>query len=128
MSKSKHRLILLLMYIGFLLWSLYYYVPDIIFYYDQVEGQGEITQIDKLRVYVDYHHESLGEEVSVSFKEGNKLYLEKLEKGKIVDMKYSKKFPSQISIVDYHSAPSLGGVVMIMIFLAPLILFRWIKF
>ena len=128
MNKSKHRTVLLLMYIVFLLWSLYYYVPGIMFYYDQVEGKGEITQIIQKRVHVDYYHEDLGKEVSVSFREGNKLYLEKLDVGKVVDIKYSEKFPLQISIVDYHSAPGLGGLVMIIIFLTPLLVFRWIEF
>ena len=128
MIKSKHRLSLLLMYGGFLLGSLYYYVPGIIFYYDQVEGQGEITQINQKRVYLDYYHEDSSKQVSVSFREGNKLYLEKLDVGKIIRIKYSKMFPSQISIIDFHSAPGMGGLVMIVFFLTPLILFRWIEF
>jgi len=128
MIKSKHSLSLLLMYGGFLLGSLYYYVPGIIFYYDQVEGQGEITQINQKRVYLDYYHEDSSKQVSVSFREGNKLYLEKLDVGKIIRIKYSKMFPSQISIIDFHSAPGMGGLVMIVFFLTPLILFRWIEF
>ncbi len=128
MKASKHRIVLLLMYIGFLLWSLYYYVPGIVFYCDQVVGQGEIVQIEQKRVHVNYYHEDLGKEVSVSFREGNELYLEELDVGKVVDIKYSKKFPSKISIMDYHSAPGLGGLAMIIIFLAPLLVFRWIEF
>lgn len=128
MIKSKHRLSLFLMCVGFLLGSLFYYVPGIMFYYDQVEGQGEITQIAQKRVHLNYYHQNLDKEVSVSFREGNKLYLEKLDVGKIVNIKYSKKFPSEISIIGYHSAPGLGGLVMIAFFLAPLILFKWTKF
>jgi len=109
-DKSKHRFQLFLMCLGFLLWSLYYYVPGITFYYDQVESKGKITQIDQKRVHLDYYHKDLDKEISVSFREGNKLYLERLDIGKIVYIKYSEMFPSQISIVDYHSAPGLGGL------------------
>lgn len=126
--KSKHRLLLLLMYIGFFIWSLYYYVPGVVFYYDQEDSKGIITQIDQNRVHLDYYHEDLKKKVSVSFREGNRLNLEKLEIDKNLDIKYSKKFPSRISIVDYHSAPGSGGMVMIIIFLAPLVLFKGIKF
>lgn len=125
---SKHRLVLLLMYIGFLLWSLYYYIPSIAFYYDQLEGQATISKIVDKRVHLNYHHKDLDENVVVSFREGNKLYLEKLEAGKSVNIRYSKKFPSKISIDDYHSKPGLGGLVMVVMFLIPLLLFRWIKF
>lgn len=129
MNRPKHRTVLLLMYFLFLLWSLYYYIPGVVFYYDQLKGKGMITQISQKRVHLDYYHEYIGNKVSVSFREGNKLYLDRLlYVDKVVDLKYSKHFPSLISIIDYHSSPGLGGIIMILFFIVPLLVFNRIKF
>lgn len=127
MNRDFKRIALFLMYLAFFGFSMYYYLPEVVFYFDQKPGKGEVTRINEKRVYIDYYHEDLGKKVSISFREGNKLKLKKLEIGKEIQLKYSKKIPSEIFIINYHSSPGIGGLVMIMFFLAPLLLFRWIK-
>ena len=121
MNKRKWKIVYYFMFcIIPLSFSLYNFGPDIIFYFDEVEGKARIHRVMKHNVIVDYYHKPLNADVRINFKVNTTNKIKKLSAVEEWDILYSSNFPERAILVGINEKPAFGSLIFIMIFVFPL--------
>ena len=98
-------------FIGFFLM----YAPTAVLYFDQQSGEATITSLSGKNIHFEYYHEDKGEIVKLSYREGNSLQRRRLEENMSIDILYSKRFPTLVSILNYDPRPNLSALILLAI-------------
>ena len=107
-------------------WFVYDLGPNIVFYFDQMEGTATITKITRVNVVkFHYHHERLDREVKLVSSGYNKESMAKLTLGKLVDIKYSNFFPTVVVLEGVDGHPDfIISLFLILFWTTPLFIYK----
>lgn len=102
-------------------WFMYkFLVPDVIFYFDQVETFAEIKYVERDRIYFSYFHKTMNKEINGNLKIRFAKKIKKLEghtKWKII---YSNTFPNRVAFLGVGNMLGLPSMLIIILFSIPM--------
>ncbi len=129
-NNSKYKLVYVLLFSVLpFCWFLYSVGPNVVFYFDKIEGVGFITNINKqgeLEFY--YKHKVLNKKVELISGCYKKEKLRVIAEQEDVDILYSRYFPEMVVLIDYDQQPDfILSLLLILIWTIPMFFYKEIK-
>lgn len=107
-------------------WYVYDLGPNIVFYFDQIEGTATITKITRGSVIeFYYYHERLDRKVKLVSSGYKKENIEKIASQKSIDIKYSNFFPEMVALKGIGRRPDFFmSLFLILVWTPPFFLYK----
>lgn len=91
------------------------YFPDVVFYFDRIEGEARFMSIDHNYFSLEYYHSVKKDTISLSGSVKDQRKLNKYLIGRAVPVEYSQRYPNRIYIKSVTPKSWIGGVVLFVI-------------
>jgi hypothetical protein len=88
------------------------FFPDVVFYFDRIEGEAELTNIEHNDFSLKYYHNVMNDTINLSgsVKDQRKLY--SFKTGDILPIEYSKNYSNRIFIISVNPKSWIGGITL----------------
>lgn len=106
------------------IWAVYEFGPDVVFYFDQIQGEAKIISVNKNQIKFNYFHENLSEQINLISKIDDLKKIKKLKGKTNWSIIYSKTYPERVSLTGIDPKPGLLSSIYILIWVIPLLFFK----